>query len=651
MTMPAPNLDDRRFQQLVDEAKTLVQQRCPEWTDHNVSDPGVTLIEAFAGMVDQLLYRLNRVPDKQYLAFLELIGVRRYPPTAATTDVTFWLSAPQPVPVRIAPGTEVATARTETEEAIVFGTTRELPIVPCSLDRLVTAPSAGDPVDRADLLALGRDIACFGSPPTPGDAVHFGLTNAVPDCVVALRLDCDVEGVGVDPRDPPLVWEAWTGDGWTTCEVGEDSTGGFNRPGEVLLHVPGGHVTSVLTGVSAGWLRCRLVTAAAGQPTYLLTPVLHSASAFTIGGTVPARHAEIVSDEVLGMSEGVPGQRFSVARPPVLVGGAPFQVEVSEEDGFSEWDLVPDFAASGPQDRHVRLDPTSGEISFGPAITQPDGGLWYYGSVPGKGRAIRVRRYATGGGRQGNVAAGALRVVRSSLPFVARVENRRPARGGVDGETVENAKLRGPMTLRTLDRAVVPADYEQLAREAAPQVARVRCVPAEPEDPTGLIRLLVVPAVPADEGGRLVFEELVPPVDVLAAIGRYLDPRRPIGARVQVQPPYYQGITVVASLEVSRGIAPEPVRIAALAALYRYFDPLTGGPDGEGWPFGRPVQEGEAFAVLQRVPGVDLVETVRLYPADPVTGDRGERTGKVVLEPHWLAFSYEHQVRVRPGGG
>ncbi len=75
MVLASPNLDDRRFQQLVDEAKRYVQQRCPEWTDHNVSDPGVTLIEVFAQMVDQLVYRLNRVPEKNYLAFLDLLGV------------------------------------------------------------------------------------------------------------------------------------------------------------------------------------------------------------------------------------------------------------------------------------------------------------------------------------------------------------------------------------------------------------------------------------------------------------------------------------------------------------------------------------------------------------------------------------------------
>jgi len=104
MALPVPNLDDRRFQDLVDDAKRLVQQRCPEWTDHNVSDPGVTLIETFAWMTDQVLYRLNRVPERNYIKFLELIGVRLFPPTAARAAITFWLAGPQPGTIHIRPG-------------------------------------------------------------------------------------------------------------------------------------------------------------------------------------------------------------------------------------------------------------------------------------------------------------------------------------------------------------------------------------------------------------------------------------------------------------------------------------------------------------------------------------------------------------------
>src|SRR6186713_3212902 len=131
MAIAAPNLDDRRFQDLVDDAKRMVMERCPSWTDHNVSDPGVTLIETFAYMTDQLLFRLNQVPDADYVRFLELIGVRLFPPTAARVRVTFWLSASQPSTVTIPAQTEVTTPRGE-DDPVVFTTMDSLAIVPCS---------------------------------------------------------------------------------------------------------------------------------------------------------------------------------------------------------------------------------------------------------------------------------------------------------------------------------------------------------------------------------------------------------------------------------------------------------------------------------------------------------------------------------------
>ena len=128
MPLPTVTLDDRHFQDIVDEAKSLIPQFCPEWTDHNVSDPGVTLIELFAWMTDLLLYRVNQVPDRMYVKFLEMIGVRLDPPRAARAPITFYLSAAQPGPVTIAENTEVATVRTEQAQAIVFTTERDFTI-------------------------------------------------------------------------------------------------------------------------------------------------------------------------------------------------------------------------------------------------------------------------------------------------------------------------------------------------------------------------------------------------------------------------------------------------------------------------------------------------------------------------------------------
>ena len=179
MVLPAPHLDDRDFQSLVDDAKRLVQQRSPRWTDHNVSDPGVTLIEAFAQMVDQLIYRLNRVPDRHYVKFLELIGVSLFPPTAARSQVTFWLSAPQPDVVRIPTGTQAATVRTETDEAIVFATTDDLPIVPCSLGELGSMIDGKAYRDHWGALEKGTGFTCFKDVPAPGDALYVDVKYSI----------------------------------------------------------------------------------------------------------------------------------------------------------------------------------------------------------------------------------------------------------------------------------------------------------------------------------------------------------------------------------------------------------------------------------------------------------------------------------------
>src|SRR2546423_441578 len=125
MPLQTPSLDDRHFQDIVDQAKRLIPHYCREWTDHNVSDPGVTLIELFAWMTDMLLYRVNLVPDKNYVKFLELIGVQLEEPRAATAPVTFYLSAAQPVEVTILADTEVATVRTGTIRATILTTKKD----------------------------------------------------------------------------------------------------------------------------------------------------------------------------------------------------------------------------------------------------------------------------------------------------------------------------------------------------------------------------------------------------------------------------------------------------------------------------------------------------------------------------------------------
>lgn len=126
--IPTPKLDDRTFKDLVEEAIRLIPQYCPEWTNYNPSDPGITLIELFAWMTEMLLYRLNRVPDKNYLAFLNLLGIRLRPPQPARTVLTFKMSE-KGDHVLVPRGTTVSSMATPEGKVVSFETESDVLVV------------------------------------------------------------------------------------------------------------------------------------------------------------------------------------------------------------------------------------------------------------------------------------------------------------------------------------------------------------------------------------------------------------------------------------------------------------------------------------------------------------------------------------------
>lgn len=650
--LPAPRLDDRTFQDLVDDARRLIQRQCPQWSDHNISDPGITLVETFAMMTEQLIYRLNRVPDRHYVKFLELLGLELRPPGAARGEATFWLSAPQPQPVKVREGIEISTDRTDLEDPVVFSTTQHLDIVPCSLEtgQVATVSAGGIPQDRSNPTA-GEGFPCFSQRPTPEDALLIGLDRAVPSCAVLLRIVCRVSGVGVDPTDPPYVWEAYTGPehDWQPCDVDRDETKAFNRPGDVVLHVPRGHTLAApppLSGTPRGWLRCRLLTPSAEQETYSKPPLISSITAVTIGGTVDIVHARMMTDEVLGVSDGTPAQRFPLRHRPVLRWSGT-TLTVSNGNESTEWHAVENFAAEKADSLSFHVDDVAGEVVFGPAVREADGTLSQYGKIPPKGATITMTGYRTGGGIAGNVRDGAIRVLKTSVPYVKGVQNRRAAAGGAPAETIEDIKIRGPLMIRSRGRAVTAEDFEQLTREAAPDIARVHCLTAEGPGEAGVVRVLIVPNVSSDPLYGVRRKDLIPSEDTRTRIAAYLEERRLAGTRVVVKPPAYQALTVVVRLSAAAGYRSDQLIADVQRALNRVLHPLVGGPDGTGWPIGRPVQRHELTAALAWTPGVDMSKEVslQLYPAD-ADGNRGDEVDKLILTPNALVYSLRHKVIV-----
>ena len=183
MSLPQIKLDDRHFQELVSEARMRIAQSCPEWTEHNVSDPGITLIELFAWMTDMLIYRVNRVPDKLHVALLELLGIELHGPTAARTNVRFRLAAPPDQPVEIPAGTtEVATLRTASDESIVFQVATDFSIPPLKPAAYVVERGGQyKTIAVADGAARpqGPDRFPFATPPQIDDALYLGFDETI----------------------------------------------------------------------------------------------------------------------------------------------------------------------------------------------------------------------------------------------------------------------------------------------------------------------------------------------------------------------------------------------------------------------------------------------------------------------------------------
>lgn len=696
MPLPAPNLDDRTFQDLVDECKRMIPRYCPEWTDHNVSDPGIALIELFSWLTEQMLYRLNQVPDKNYIKFMELLGLRLQPPSAAQTEITFWLSAPQPGVITVPASTEVATIRTETVEDLIFTTEQDLTIIPPTLTAVQGWPVGQPPRQHLSDLRYprieGQGIFVFSDYPTlqdrpagyaedldapqPGDALYLGFDEDLSRNILNLTFDNrEAQNRGVNPSDPPLVWEAWLGErfGWRSLELArEDTTGGLTGAGDIALYLPGELAPGYFGGQDARtWVRGVITPSRPGQGAFSQSPELLRLSATTIGGAAVASHSQSVVEEDLGTSDGTPGQVFRLARTPILPrrGGEVIQIENDLGD-FEPWREVTSFwpvdqvcptcgqahpgangsvSPTSSADRWYQIDDMTGEVRFGPLVREPNGGARQCGAVPPKGRRIRMARYRHGGGARGSVGPNTIVVLKQALPYInPEVTNRRPATGGADAETIERAKLRAPEAIRTRDRAVTAADFELLARNASSGVARVKCLQAGPigvaDAPTaGQVTVLLVPEV-TDAGGPLEPARLRLDPSIRAAVLRYLDERRLLTTTLVVDDAPVIGVSIDAVVQILPAADPDRVRAAIERRLYRFLHPTLGWTDGRGWPFGRDLTIYDLYGLIQGVNGVIFVANVRIVPIQD--GARAAGVDRLSVPLGAVLYSGRHTITV-----
>jgi predicted phage baseplate assembly protein len=687
MPLPAPNLDDLRFQRdLVDEARRRIIRYCPEWTDYNLSDPGITLIELFSWMTEMMVYRLNRVPEKNYVKFLELLGIKLQPASSARTELTFWTSAPFPLTPEgetraiVPQGLEVSTESSDEEPEVTFTTDERLIIAP---PRLILLQREGD-LNRNYLPRLGIEpFYAFHRPrPRQGDAFYLGFDEEhdISGYILRLAFECqETTAVGIKREDPPWVWECSMGnDQWREIAPSKranekDTTGGLNNSrGRLVLYLPLDMDTSEVNGRNAYWIRCRLEQRDPKQGMYDQSPAITNVIAQVMGGTAVATHAIVVRNEELGFSDGDPGQTFTLEHQPVLTLMEGERVEVQEvRDGekvFVPWQRVADFSMSDQHDRHFVLDEATGEVSFGPSIRQPDGTVRQYGRIPPAQSRIRVSKYRHGGGVMGNVPAGRIRVMRSAVPYISQVTNLKRASGGRDQESLEEAQVRAQREIRAQRRAVTAEDFENIGRTASRSIARIKCnTPGQGDQAVlpGSIDLLVVPsaieAIQAGDLSRLALDNAL-----IRTIRSHLDQYRLLTSTLNIREPHYVGVKIHADIVPSEYQLPESVVLRVREYLKYLITPLSLetenehlaeilGPDWAGWPFGKDLFVAELYSFIQQVPGVKHVLDVQfsyrqVIPSQEAVPEEKEleEEEEQVFEEEELRLAEERILRVSP---
>ncbi|MGJ0506528.1 MAG: putative baseplate assembly protein [Methylocystis sp.] len=702
MPLSPPHLDDRQYDELYSELRRRITVYNPTWTDHNDSDPGVTLLQLFAYMTESVLFRLNQVPEATQLTFLRQLDIPLRPATPARCLLAFQTSkaaggvvppgavaragktpfrvegaqdcpvwpiealavarvrAPAPKTSETGgPGSaddpelfDVAQARLEALKTL-------LPLADAGADPAYYKPSylrqgqAGalscrDTVDQTlwiALLSLSPGVAPAFSGAN-GASVTFAFDLADPAPQVMEAVSC-AQGSGAPGGDLLFEIARYAADKSVSFErlvVESDSTDALSRPGVIRLALPGFATNATVPEVDD------VLDGAGDRP----PPLLEDDRARVRIWLRLRRRNGVPPDLSLIAANAAQAVQASAAAPEFLgVGtgqpGQRFQLAqapvIAGDTAMPVMIEVEEGGVWRPWSEIESLDLADENESV--FSVDPEAGEIGFGAKgPALGSRVRASGYFYGGGEAGNVPPGAITLIEGASPDV-KATNITRGRGGADAETLETGLTRIPGELRRRDRAVTAGDFTELAMlTPGAGLGRAECLPRfyprkKAWEQPGIVSVMIWPkSLPVDGG---------PPIPDRATIDlvcRYLSPRRLVTTELYVTPPDYVEIAVSVKVAVEPGYSAVAVTRWVEMILSQFLSPLPPyGPAGEGWPLGRAVNPRELEATALQVQGVDFLEGLSLARRD---GKGWLKQDPVVLERQqtvWLS----HVVAVGPG--
>jgi hypothetical protein len=594
------SIDRADFRSLVDTALGRIPTASRgQWTLHAPVDPGITLIELFAWLLEQRSYLADRTTAPMVRAVLALLGATMRQARAAGCALSFepddHVAVGRRAPYRVA------------ETDIVF--TLQHGVFALALERYPSGPAI---IELEGVAGYGAEDV-RGGRPVPLLAAHGGASEAriglriakpLPATVnervaILFELDTSVQpewSPDASAAEPPaeLRWEyKSTGGGFRPLPQLCDGTLGLRRSGVVRFALPADWEVAPIA-----WLRVATERATFSAPPAVVRIVPNSALATH---TRWAYYAE--AQDWLPL----PGRMVQLP-PDALPLPSQLFVRLHEHDRTRRWRAVCDFMSHGPADSVFTIDRTRAQLTFGDGLN---------GRVPRLASpASRVLAwYATGGGRAGNVPPRTWQAVAQRAwepaPVIPEARSVISAVGGREAESLDEARGRAAARLRRPTRAVTPADHEALARSTpGVEVARAHAEPGlllgECGVVPGVTTVFIVPGSASRTRDQVRDHGAVaaPVADpgMLREVRLRLANARLAGESIFVEPAMYRKARVRATV-AGAPYDPAALRARLSAALRVFLDPLLGGEQGSGWTFGAPVRSTALLAVAQREVG------------------------------------------------
>jgi len=597
MALTIPNLDTKDFNHFVEENQASLPALAPEWTDYNLSDPGITLLELFSWLSDINIYRLNRVDNKHLLKYLKLLGSQ----PKSVVPSTVWLSFETIMnKTTISKNSTFMAQPHNSDLTIPFIIERDIQLHTSSLTEISLKN------ERGSIQYENARFPIFFYPfgELTGEKSHFELLfdNAINDdfSLTFILYEEGLPQLNYDSsfKVSPSAVLSWSycldekSDTWQNLDV-EDDTHGFSISGTFYFSKPASAYRRI---------RCVLL-----DGRFENAPRVQNILTNTIQAIQIKKNSAPFDKKGTGLSH----QTITLAHQPVL--------KINELKVNNKiWLEADALELHNHHQKIYTIDKTTGVIQFGDNVH----------GMPLPYQATVDVAYESSYGIKGNITPYA-QWSSETLPTGVQIKNHFSAQGGKEPQSIDEAFIAFQKELQTPSQAVTAGDFEYLALHTPNlRVARAKAHAIPDEN---LVKVTVIPFSLQDKP--------YPTKNFLKTVCRYLEKQRLITTQIEVIPPHYVLVSITVEIKLKGGFKEDAAKRSIEQCISTFLHPLTGWKDGKGWPFGQDVYRSDIYSLLEEHRAVDCVNYLDIQAEGKQNSE-----GSITLNENELTLSHQHKI-------